>query len=149
MSLPAITVWAPWGSLMIPGGLKWIETRTHDRFKSLIGETIVIHQGRSRAPLDMVLRMVREVGASRAAAWLVDNAAEAPMGVGLGTARVFLVGWLDDTIETNIAACCRTKDRFGLYLDNLEPFENPIPARGAQGIWSWEGRADVRKAPRV
>jgi hypothetical protein len=41
---PAITLWQPWAQL-IALGWKIIETRTHNRFKCLNGQTILIHAG--------------------------------------------------------------------------------------------------------
>jgi hypothetical protein len=39
--LPCITLWRPW-STWIADGRKTIETRTHDRFRSLVGKRIGI-----------------------------------------------------------------------------------------------------------
>jgi hypothetical protein len=44
-----ITLHQPWASL-IACGLKTIETRTHDRFRSLVGETVAIHAGKRSGP---------------------------------------------------------------------------------------------------
>lgn len=43
--MKAITIWQPWASLIM-SGRKAIETRTHDRFKGLVGQRIAIHAGR-------------------------------------------------------------------------------------------------------
>lgn len=32
-----------------------------------------------------------------------------------------------------------TPGRFGWILDNIKPLEKPIPAKGSQGFWDWEG----------
>ena len=41
---PVLTLYQPWATF-IADGLKTIETRTHNRFTSLYGKTILIHAG--------------------------------------------------------------------------------------------------------
>src|SRR5687767_2133477 len=43
---PVITLYQPWAT-WIMRGWKTIETRTHDRFKSLAGKIILIHAGKT------------------------------------------------------------------------------------------------------
>ena len=136
--MPAITIWAPWGSL-IAHGFKSIETRSHDRFRSLQGHRIAIHQARRCANLREVLRVTRHVGASRAAGWLVSNSIGCPTGAVVATAFVASVRWLDGSIEDNIAACCVTDGTFGLELDKVCALDIPVYTRGHQGIWEWDG----------
>lgn len=138
MSMPAITLWAPWGSLWALG-FKSTETRSHNRFSRLVGQRIAIHQGVSAAPAEQVLRMLRAVGASRAATWFLDHGADAPRGVVLGTALVASAGMLDGTIEANLAACCPTAGLYGLNLTDGCALEEPIRACGARGVWQWDG----------
>ncbi|KKM23738.1 hypothetical protein LCGC14_1612130 [marine sediment metagenome] len=47
--MKAISLWRPW-DLFVLLGWKMIETRTHDRFKSLVGRTIAIHSAKKIDP---------------------------------------------------------------------------------------------------
>lgn len=138
MGMPAITLHAPWGSL-IAAGFKTIETRSHNRFARLVGRRIAIHQGKGRAPLDQVSKWLRAVGASRAATWVLDYGARAPLGRVVATALVHAAGPLDGSIQTNMAAGLPTAGLYGLCLADIRAFEDPVQARGAQGIWTWDG----------
>ena len=136
--MKAITLWGPYGSL-VAHQFKPIETRTHDRFKTLRGERVAVHQGLSCAPLARVIRMAEFVGASQAATWLRNHPSGWPRGCVVATAFVASVGWLDGTIEDNIAACVPTDGLFGLRLDHIRIYEEPIRVRGHQGVWEWDG----------
>ena len=119
-------------------GFKSIETRTHDYFRGLVGERIAVHQGQRSAFAD-AMRLTQFVGASRAAGWLAEHGPKAPRGYIIATAFVASAGWMDGSIEDNVKACCPTDDLFGLRFDDICALPEPILARGAQGIWNWDG----------
>ena len=128
--------------------LKTIETRTHDRFRGLLRQTIAIHAGLSWDPL----------GDLEAASWLIRAhdysclqsarvcpRATAPHGVILGTVKVASVRWLTATASqralVNCAPTWPRKPLFGLFLSEQTLFDTPVPATGKQGIWTWDEEA--------
>ncbi len=125
--MKAITIYQPWASLIILG-LKTIETRGHDRFKGLAGETIAIHS--SKKPYQK--RPRTDLGKARYSHLQED----VPLGVVLGTAKVEKAAWcLPSDSEFSL---CQCNGMFGLWLSEAYEFREPIPARGHQGIWNWE-----------
>jgi hypothetical protein len=41
-----------------------------------------------------------------------------------------------------------TPGRYAWLLANVRPLAEPVPARGAQGLWHWEAPADLAFASR-
>ena len=135
----AITLYQPWAQLILLGA-KLIETRSWDPPQSAIGTRIAIHAGKRvvEFPDWPEYREFNEA----VRRWLGDNwAKEVPTGAVVcsallkGARRVKTANDLPDGDEL----------LFGEYgvgrwlwdLADIEPFDEPIPARGFQGLWTW------------
>lgn len=155
MTLRALTILPPWGSL-IAAGLKPYEFRRRRPPRALIGHRIVIHQGKTwddelaqimmfgrRAELYGALRTrvapapAENAGRFLRRAW-TDETAALPRGAGIGTAvlgapirAIDLWSTLavpPDEIDPEVWAWPMTE---------VELWTIPLPARGAQGFWPW------------
>jgi hypothetical protein len=111
-------------------GIKLIETRSHNRFKSLVGRTIGIHASQKRMP--RLQPAMRASGLSAADLRPIDTYA-CPGGALLGTVDVVEARWLNS--DDAQAALCGCRGRFGLILANPRWFCSMPLVRGRQGIW--------------
>ena len=123
MIYPVITLHQPWASWIVMGH-KTIETRIHSRFACLKGQTILIHAGKTMDPK----------------AWpnpylTLERPIDYPQGAILGKAFVRDFRQLNASDSPLALIDCGSVKRFGLLLEQIEQFKEPIPARGAQGIW--------------
>lgn len=136
--MKAITLWQPHASL-IAVGLKSIETRTHDRFRSLAGRRIAIHSAK-RKPTPNELNTIggdlQMLGLWTTDAWPQTWLARRPLGKILCTARVARFGRLTDAEHAKAACCHIDTNRFGLFLEDVRKLEKPIPWKGGRGIWT-------------
>lgn len=126
---PVITLHQPWATWIIRGW-KTIETRTHNRFKSLYGKTILIHAGQG----------VDEFAAFNpylTKAQICQNPDEVISGAILGSAFVHSFGKLNESHAPAALIECKT-ERYGLVLTNIKAFEKPILISGGQGIWFFD-----------
>lgn len=139
--IKCITLHQPWASA-IALGYKTIETRSHQRFKSLVGQRIGIHAG---VAVDHSFSREHLVGCG-AAHWgnvapmfltIVPHATR-NRGVVLATALVVGHRALDAHDNVDALTDCSDGDRFGLLLAGIELLWPPIPARGYQGAWNFE-----------
>jgi len=133
--MKAITIYEPWAS-WIRAGAKTIETRSHDRFRSLVGRRIAIHAGRTYDPL-------AEAEASRvlAAAGLAVPAPQCRLGQIVCTVAVCSARWLRAADSAAAMCDCRPdpsagRQRFGLFLRDPIRIDG-VTVRGRQGIWNW------------
>jgi hypothetical protein len=139
MKIPVITLWQPWASL-IADGYKTVETRTHNKFKGLKGQIIGIHAGKQYdygcwndaqvVPFPFITKE----------AYGVDVV---PYGAIICTAVVTDVRELHSDKSEWLAACLPYRhiglvSRFGLFLEDINKFDNPIPMKGQQGVWYCE-----------
>ena len=139
--MKVITLWQPWATL-IQWKWKTIETRTHDRFRNLVGETIGIHAGNywdkhiyELAGPYLTDMQRSEIGMIKE---VFDNGHE--KGEIICTAEVDATGWLspDDSQAALIECNCDwAPNRFGLFLKDIQPIK-PIKATGHQGIWNFD-----------
>jgi hypothetical protein len=130
IELPTISLWQPWAS-WVAWGWKTIETRTHNRFASLIGQRIGIHAAKTFDPR----------ARNMAGGYLSDGQARSagrsgdtyPRGI-ICTALVkdYRVLIPDDAPRALIE--CRTL-RFGLFLEEVHKIDPPLRCKGRQGIW--------------
>lgn len=141
-----ITLWQPWAQ-WIMWDWKKIETRTHNKFNNLKGETIAIHAALAYdfqaidlaynyltlKQMDIHERMEREN--------------RYPKGVIIGTAHVLGAGLLADCNSQQALIDCGSTKRYGLFLTDVKEFVSPIRISGQQGIWSSNVPADqaIRK----
>lgn len=158
--MKALTIWQPWASLIIAGA-KPYEFRGWRAPRSLIGQRIVIHAAAKKID-DLETKMLfhawqlrdfdPEIGAAWAETCLIAEhaglvlakgvAGKLPMSAGIGTA---IIG--EPRLGTEIAeefGVPRANDsdrdehaNWGWPMLEIEPWETPIPMRGAQGFWNW------------
>lgn len=149
--LKALTVWQPWASLIVYR-VKPYEFRGRRPPSALVGRRIAIHAGarpvRPAEVRDLVDRLAGDeawtTGLLPEALDFLKRALEAPgllpLSAVLGTA-VLGQGVPAYEIATGFAAL-NDSDRmehcnYGWGLSEVERFDEPVPARGAQGFWPW------------
>jgi hypothetical protein len=127
--LPVITLYQPWAT-WIMRGWKTIETRTHNRFKSLEGKRILIHASKSTDAnaIDNPYLTKEQ---------LFYNPDEIVNGFILGSALVSDFRLLNSNAAQRALIECDTK-RFGLFLEKIDRFETPIRENGEMGIWYFD-----------
>lgn len=164
-SYPAITLWQPWGTL-VGAGCKPFEFRSWPAPRSLIGRRVAIHAS-ARKPSVAEMRALlvklhsdrwRETGLVRETAIpLLEQWKVAPNDLPLGS--VVCLATLGTPIRNaelaralGVEACdgfgtgsINDSDRnqhsnWGWPLADVEPLI-PVPARGAQGWWTWRPAA--------
>jgi len=110
---------------------KGIETRTHNRFGCLLGETILIHAGMKTDP-----DAINNPYLSKEQ--LMYEPDEMVNGYILGSAFVKSFGKLCDIHSEQALIDCGNVERWGLFLSNVKKFSNPILAKGEMGIWYFD-----------
>lgn len=136
---PVITLYQPWAT-WIMREWKTIETRTHPRFSSLQHKTILIHAGMKTDDSDY---SVKNPYLSKEQ--ISQNPDEMVNGFILGS--VFVSGF-NSLYESHSKASlidCKDTQRWGLFLENIKKFDNPIPCKGEMGIWYF----DMKKSEKV
>lgn len=132
--LYCITLWQPWAS-WIALGWKTTETRTHALFAMLEHRYIGIHAG---------LRWDEEA-IGIASKWLTleqQHATEelrAVRGCIVAHAYVSAHRRANEWDSASALIACGKRRCFGLFLEDIKRLEQPIPYKGAQGIW----KADI------
>jgi hypothetical protein len=154
--MKALTIWQPWASLIMAGA-KPYEFRGWRPPASAIGQRIVVHASALKRNLrDLILlEAILQAGGERSAetclrseialpllAAAIEDPSTLPIGVGLGTA---ILGeprsGIDIAAEFGVPRA-NDSDRdqhanWGWPLTDIEPFAEPIPMRGLQGLWPW------------
>lgn len=126
MILPVITLYQPWAT-WIMRGWKTIETRTHNRFACLDKKTILIHAGqKTDAAAINNPYLTKEQ--------LLYKPDEVINGYILGSSYALHLGCLDPDDGANALIECETL-RYGLLMENVDVFKEPIPVKGEMGIW--------------
>lgn len=125
---PIISMWQPWANWVLLGW-KPIETRTHNRFRSLVGKRIGIHAA-IKWDKDWLLR-AREF-------LTVEQIRRTEQFVNVGGALIctaFVEKERALTAEDSAGALieCVTPRR-GLFLRDIQRIET-MPMNGRQGIW--------------
>lgn len=131
--MKAITLYEPWASF-IARGLKTIETRIHARFGCLVGQRIAIHAGKKfdHRAFYVAGEILERHGESLPTQFPMRHCEI------VCTAFVYRGRWLnpDDTLAALID--CGTRERYGIFLREIEPVNEGIILRGKQGMWNWE-----------
>lgn len=129
MRTPVISLYPPWAN-WVALGWKTIETRTHDRLKSLTGKRIGIHAS-----------FKWDASALNAASdflsygrWIASRDFLKIGGAIICTAFVKKAGWLTVKDSPYALIDCEHTKRFGLFLCEVNPIPI-IPCNGKQGIW--------------
>lgn len=138
---PVITLYQPWAT-WIMREWKTIETRTHSRFESLLRKRILIHAGMKT---DYSKLTVENPYLTKAQ--ILHNPNEVINGAILGKVYVDACGWLCGDEWENKSALIETNDRYGLFLEQIEKLDQPIPVKGEMGIWYYdlENKCKVKK----
>ncbi|MCC6172095.1 MAG: hypothetical protein IT481_08705 [Gammaproteobacteria bacterium] len=165
----ALTVWQPWASLIMVGAKPYeFRSRSYLAYRPLrpeVGERVVIHAGARRIkPAEVEDLLARLESTEDATGLIADRARELllrlrqarkyqglPLAAGLGTVALGK--------PRNAGEIFRGRDERGLPQDSdrgdfnsawpvrsIEPFDAPIPAKGAQGFWRWPHAVTKRAA---
>lgn len=161
--MKALTIWQPWASLIVAGA-KPFEFRGWKAPRSLIGQRIVIHAGaklidrKEACDLYHVLLnrdVCDELKLAAAETCLRPEIAlpiigrawmpcreKLPLSAGLGTAIVGEPRSGIDIAEEFGVPRANDSDRddkanWGWPMLDVEIWPEPIPMRGAQGLWNW------------
>jgi activating signal cointegrator 1 len=123
--MPAISLWQPWASF-IAIGAKPYETRHWRAPLRFVGLRIAIHAAKHPVQKDDRIWWYHIAGPS----------APLPLGAFVCTAILRSVS------PTNLVPDDEFGDygvgRFAWKLEDPQPFDPPIPAKGAQGFWMWQ-----------
>lgn len=163
--MKALTIWQPWASLIIAGA-KPYEFRGWRAPRWMIGQRLVIHAAARKIDAMEAAQMyhaLKHMSGSMEARELCLHADQAlavleavrdgslPMAAGLGTA---VVG--EPRLGTHIAeefGVPRANDsdrdqhaNWGWPMLDIERWPDPVPMRGAQGLWNWPEAADFADA---
>ena len=149
--MKAITLHQPFASL-VACGHKTVETRSWAPPRELIGERIAIHAAKRKPAVEsfsveLMHCLLGTIGWDWGA-W--------PRGAVVATAviREALTVYWRDPADTKVSAhpagqryalrevpVCACGDysegRWLWMLDDIEPLDPPVPARGYQGLWEW------------
>lgn len=136
--MKAITLHQPWATFIVMGW-KTIETRTHQRFKSLADQRIAIHAAKKRIDTDALVNPFRPYMDPLQCLnlWEFVNICRGKI---ICTATVTEARWAPNVDfverkEWNKKAMCETAGMFCLFLEDVKPIVNKIPFRGRQGIF--------------
>jgi hypothetical protein len=132
MIFPVITLYQPWAT-WIMREWKTIETRTHNRFKSLNGTTILIHAGATTDGSELTTR-----NPYLTTQQILQDPDEVINGHILGSAFVFDFKLLNESHSEAALIDCKYTQRWGLFLENVHRFGVPIPVKGEMGIWYFD-----------
>ncbi len=152
MKMKAITLWQPWAQLIVMGAKK-IETRGW--CTTYRGE-IMIHAAK-KPVLDCFKLMTEDAAMQMQIAMTerrmmrTDILGYYPTGVIVGKARLADCVKITEKYAIELEKCNPqeyafgdfTPGRFAWVLEDVEQFQQPIPASGKQGLWNWEG--DMKK----
>lgn len=133
MDFKCITLHQPHASL-VAAGIKKIETRTHERFATLIGRVVGIHAGKMDWPLDPMTAQREDI----------KEFMKQELPHGLVLCKVRILGMRRLTPNDSFDACVdiddvRGKTLWGYEIGEVVLLDPPRPAVGRQGIWTyWE-----------
>jgi hypothetical protein len=137
-SMPMISLWQPWASLLFEPETKLHETRSRAYPMKYHGERIAIHATQSYPSAKFITSALDELCQGL---WGVDWRRMVPLGSVLGTVR--LNGCFrtdekrDDTTSVDIVAGDWSGGRFAWALADRRLLPAPIAAKGGQGWRRW------------
>lgn len=131
MKIKALTLWQPWASFMALG-LKKNETRS---WSTSYRGPLAIHAAKKAPrwiPNELVLFSLERLGPGNR--WPYGKILCVVDLIGIEKSD----GIIKDPSSTEIMLGDYSKGRFIWQTKMLQVFDNPIPARGYQGLWDWE-----------
>lgn len=145
--MKALTIWQPWASLIMIGA-KPYEFRRWPAPRGVVGQRIVIHAGARRPKpaelADLVARLRHDEHATGLIPAIALPALQGTLSlswmlaVGLGTAVLGKPRRCTDLFRGTVADSDRIDECMWAWpLTGIEPFDAPVPRRGAQGFWEW------------
>jgi hypothetical protein len=164
--MKALTLWQPWASLVIAGA-KPYEFRSWSPPRWLIGQRIVIHAAArrlDRMETDAIMQILHhreKWPISAAETCLKPDIAipvlqealrgNLPFAAGIGTAMVGEARLGTHIAEEFGVPRANDSDRdqhanWGWPMLDIERWPDPVPMRGAQGLWNWPDAADFAAA---
>jgi len=142
--MKALTLWRPWPWTIFhaPAWQKRIENRPWRPWQSIIGRQIVLHAGKAfdKTCVDFILDNIAVEGQPRRLG--ARSADEGLIGV------VTVAGYAE-TPEDAALLAGQGQERwffgpYGWVLKNARAFPEPIPCKGAQGLWDLPQWAAVK-----
>ncbi len=130
--MKAITLWQPWAS-MVAVGLKTYETRS---WPTTYRGPLAIHAAKYVVPDSQLPKLL----IAEAEAWMDLSLADFPRGVIVATAHLSICRRAE-----NIPRDLRNhwgnfaQGRWAWLLSAVTAVDPPIPARGYQRLWNWDG----------
>lgn len=158
----AFTIWQPWATLIMVHAKPYeFRTKSYRDYINApaIGERVVIHAAARRIKPaeieDLIDRLDDPDGSTGLVPAIARKVLERcraahkyqalPLGCGLGTAMLgrprnaaLLFG--GQVADSDRQALDFSAFNFAWPLTDIEPFDAPIPATGAQGFWTWNER---------
>lgn len=125
---PVITLYQPWAT-WIARGWKLIETRLHDKFKSLEGKRILIHAGMKTDDSNAVI-----CNPYLTSAQILYKPDEVINGYIICECLVQDFDRLNDSHSKLALIDCGSVERWGLFLNEIMAVD-PIRVKGEMGIW--------------
>jgi hypothetical protein len=153
--MKALTIWQPWASLVILGAKphefrRWnFADKPH--LAPLIGQRIVIHAGARALRVSELIDLLDRIHAGDSALDVsiarpfVGMLLEAlrlkecriPLSAALGTAVLGNPRNVVDLFRDQADSDRLDEHMYGWPLTDVIAFDQPLPAAGAQGFWSW------------
>lgn len=143
--MKALPLWQPWASLVAMGA-KRVETRSWPAPAAILGERVAIHACKTRDhialcetfPFDRHIR----------------DAAHLPLGALVGTVLVVRCSEitdasadaLEESLPEEFALGNYMSGRFAWVLRDAQPFVEPVPFRGMQGIFDVPDELALRRS---
>lgn len=163
--MKALTIWQPWASLVMIGA-KPYEFRRWDyreRERSLEGQRIVIHAGARPVHPNEIHDLIQRCSEYRGVGSGLRGEIALPLltrirdahrcrgvvelSAGLGTAILGQPRRCTDLFRGKVADSDRIDHHMWAWpLTDIQPFDVPIAAKGAQGFWNWPFKAEARAA---
>lgn len=148
--MKAITVWQPWASLLVRGP-KTAETRFWSPSDAYHGKLIAIHAAKQPGTYQYV-NGNEAIQRSMTKLYGENWDADMPRGAVVGVARLIYCSRVVSYVGPHPRKCELANgiriepDPFGDYaigrhiwqFDEFEHLNEPIPAKGRQGLWNWD-----------
>jgi hypothetical protein len=137
--LPAITIWQPY-AWAIAAGHKRVENRTW--LPRIVGVDIAIHAGKT---LDEDALLAMQVGSYLPDRGDAPEADQLARGAVVAVARLFAATRYPAMVQSQLGAGQLRwfNGPVGWLLSDVRRLPEPVPCRGAQGLWALPGDVDA------